>query len=172
MEEEGLEAVGVGRPELVPATTRHPDHHRHPRLPVEHVGDRGGVVDDLVERQQGEVDRHQLDDRSQPPHRRADADADDRVLGDRRVADAPLTELVEQPFGHLERALEAADVLAHHEDRLVAAHLLGHRVAQRLSHPQRRHQASSSSAAISGSTPSPASPSTAGLGRGPCGCPA
>ena len=35
---------------------------------------------------------------------------------------------------------KTADVLAHQEDVLVPAHLLGHRVAQRLTHPQRRHQ--------------------------------
>ena len=97
------------------------------------------MVDDLVEGEQREVDRHQLDDRPQPAHRRADAGADDRVLRDRRVADAALAELVEQALGHLERALEDGDVLAHHEDGLVATHLLGHRVAKRLSHPHRGH---------------------------------
>ena len=78
--------------ELVAATARHPDHERDPDLAVEHVGDRRGVVDDLVEGEQREVDRHQLDDRSQPAHCGADAGADDRVLGDRHVADAALAE--------------------------------------------------------------------------------
>ena len=78
-------------------------------------------------RQQREVDGHELDDRAQAGHRRADARADDRVLGDRRVADALLAELVEQSLGHLEGALEDADVLAHDEDALVAPHLLRER---------------------------------------------
>src|SRR6202012_439116 len=107
-------------------------------------------------------------------------------LGDRRGAEAALAELVEQPVGHLEGAAEDADILAHDEDRLVAPHLLGHRVAQRVPHPQLGHQSSRSSVASisraragspSGSSPeSPpvrdavlswASPSTAGLGRSP-----
>jgi hypothetical protein len=70
----------VGGAELVAAPARHPDHHRDPHLTVEHVRDRGGVVDDLVHRQQREVDGHDLDDRPQSRHRRADARPDDRVL--------------------------------------------------------------------------------------------
>ena len=66
--------------------------------------------------------------------------ADDRVLGDRRVADPLLAELVQQALGDLEGALEHAHVLAHHEDGLVAAHLLGEGVAERLAHPHHRHR--------------------------------
>src|SRR6202012_2317423 len=84
-------------------------------------------------------------------------------LGDRRGAEAALAELVEQPVGHLEGAAEDADVLAHDEDRLVAAHLLGHRVAQCLPHPQLGHQSSrswvpSTSPAAGGSPTSPGAP--------------
>ncbi len=49
LEVERLEAVRVGGTELVAAATWHADHDRHPRLAVEHVGDRGGMVDDLVQ---------------------------------------------------------------------------------------------------------------------------
>ena len=94
---ERLQAVRVRRAELVAGALRHPHHHRHLRLAAEHVVDRRHVVDDLVHREQREVDRHQLDDRAQPGHRGADAHADDRVLGDRRVAHALLAELLEQP---------------------------------------------------------------------------
>src|ERR1044072_7045885 len=38
---ERLEAVRVGGAELVATAARHPDHHRPPRVAVEHVGDRG-----------------------------------------------------------------------------------------------------------------------------------
>ncbi len=183
LEVERLEAVGVGRAELMAAASRHPDHHRHLRLAVEHVGDRRGMVDDLVQRQQREVDGHQLDDRPQATHRGADPGADDRVLGDRRVAHPALAELVQQAVGDLEGAAEDTDVLAHHEDALVAPHLLGHRVAQSLAHPQLGHQLPVSSA-LSGRSPwscgslpsssgawrevpSIASPWIAGLGRSP-----
>ena len=102
------------------------------------------MVDDLVHRQQREVDRHQLDDRAQAGHRRADAHADDRVLGDRRVAHALLAELLEQPGGDLEGAVEDADVLAHQEHVLVALHLLAQRLVERLAVAHDGHQRSSS----------------------------
>ena len=96
LEVHGLEAVRVRRAELMARSLGHAHHERHPDLAAEHVVDVGGVVDDLVHRQQREVDRHELDDRAQAAHRRADAHPDDRVLGDRRVAHPLLAELLEQ----------------------------------------------------------------------------
>ena len=81
---------------------------------------RGGVVHDLVERQQAEVDRHDLDDRAHPAERGADAGADEGRLRQRRVADPLGAELLEQALAHGEAAAVAADVLAHQEDALVA----------------------------------------------------
>ena len=46
-----LEGLGVGCRQLAPAR-RGPDHHRHGHLAAEHVVQLGGVVDDLVQRQQ------------------------------------------------------------------------------------------------------------------------
>ena len=97
VQEERLEAVGVGGPELVAGALGHAHDERHADLPAEHVVDVGGVVDDLVEGEEGEVDGHELDDGAQPDHRGADADPDDRVLGDGGVANAPLAELLERP---------------------------------------------------------------------------
>src|SRR5438105_3844610 len=110
--------------ELVPGPLRHAHDQRHPYVATEHVTDVRRAVDYLVERKQCEVDRHQLDDWPQPGHRRAHAEAHDRVLGDRGVAHAPLTELLEQPRGHFERAAEHADVLAHQDHALIARELL------------------------------------------------
>ena len=81
---------------------------------------RRGVVHDLVEREQAEVDGHDLDDRPHPAERGADAGADERRLRQRRVADALGTELVEQALAHREAAAVAADVLAHQEHAVVA----------------------------------------------------
>ncbi len=121
MQEQRLQAVRVGGAELVAGALRHAHDQRHRRLAAEHVVDVGRVVDDLVEREQREVDRHQLHHRTQAGHRRADAHADDRVLGDRRVAHAALAELLQQAVGDLEGAAEHADVLAHQHHALVAA---------------------------------------------------
>ena len=48
-------------------------------------------------------------------------------------------EFVEQPLGDLVGALIFGDLLAHHEDAVVGAHLLGHGVAQRLAHGLLHH---------------------------------
>ena len=47
-----------------------------------------GLVEQLVEADAEEVEVHELDHRPHARHRGADAEADDRALGDRRVADA------------------------------------------------------------------------------------
>ena len=52
------------------------------------------------------------------------------VLGDGRVHDALGAELLQEVARDLVGALVLGDLLAHHEDRVVAAHLLRHRVAQ------------------------------------------
>ena len=49
---------------------------------------------DLIDRDEREVPGHELDDRPQADHRGADADADEAALGDRRVDDALLAELL------------------------------------------------------------------------------
>ena len=145
VEVERLPGVRVRRAELVAGALRHAHHQRHLDLAAEHVADRRRVVDDLVHRQQREVDRHELDDGAQAGHRRADAHADDRVLGDRRVAHALLAELLEQAGGDLEGAVEDADVLAHEHDVRVALHLLAQRGVQRLAVAHDGHRAPQSS---------------------------
>ena len=109
------------RGELPAGAGRHPDDQRHAELAARHVAERRGVVDDLIEREQAEVDRHHLDDRPHAAERRADAGADERRLRERRVADALGAELVEQPLADRVRAAVAPDVLAHQEDARIVA---------------------------------------------------
>ena len=134
-----LQAVRVGGPQLVTGALRHAHHQRHARLSAKHVVDVGGVVDDLIEREQREVDRHQLHHGPQAHHRSAHADADDRVLGDRRVAHAPLAKLLQQAIGDFEGAAEHADVLAHQHHALIAPQLLAQGGVQRFAIAQHRH---------------------------------
>ena len=89
-----LEAVRVLCRELAAPARRHAHDERHAELAVGHVPHRGGVVDDLVEREQAEVDGHDLDDRPHAAERRADAGADEPGLAQRGVADALGPELV------------------------------------------------------------------------------
>src|SRR5919197_1253836 len=69
---------------------------------------------------------------AQAEHGGADADADEALLGDRRVADPLRAELLEQAGGDLVGAFEDADLLAHQEDVLVALQLLAEGVVERL----------------------------------------
>ena len=130
-----LEAVRVLRRELPAGAGRHADHERHAELAARHVPERRRVVDDLVERQQAEVDRHHLDDRAQAPERRADAGADERALRERRVAHAVGAELLQQAAAHRVGAAVAPHVLAHQEHPRVPGERLAqgapHRVAVR-----------------------------------------
>ena len=72
--------------ELAAGAGRHADNQRHGELAARHMRDRRGVVDDLVERQQAEIDRHDLDDRPHAGHRRADARRRRRRLSESGVS--------------------------------------------------------------------------------------
>ena len=97
-----------------------------------HVQEGGGVVHDLVERQQAEIDGHDLDDRPHPAHGGADPDPGERRFRQRGVADPLGTEFVEQALADGKAAAVAADILAHQEDPLVLVHRLADRLAHRL----------------------------------------
>src|SRR6185437_9520134 len=71
-------------------------------------------------------------DRAHAHQRRAGAGAGDGRLGQRRVDHAPLAELLLEALGDLEGAAVDADVLADHEDPVVAAHLLAQTVGDGL----------------------------------------
>ena len=97
------------------------------------------MVHDLIEGEQAEVDRHHLDDRTHPPHRRADAGADEGGFGERRVAHPLGTELLEQPMAHGVDASVPADVLAHEEHARILAQRPPQRRADRVAVGRGRH---------------------------------
>ena len=126
-----LEAVRVLGGELAAGAGGHSDHQRNVKLPARHVSVERRRVDDLVEREQAEVHRHHLDDRTHPTQRGTDAGADERELGERRVADALGTELVEEALRHRVRTAVLSDVLAHQEDARIARERVVKRLACR-----------------------------------------
>ena len=89
-----LQAVGVLGGQLPTGSRGRAHHEGDGELATRHVQQRRGGVHQLVERQQAEVDRHDLDDRAQPHHRGANAHAGESELGDRRVDHAHLADLV------------------------------------------------------------------------------
>ena len=142
--EEGLDALRVVQRAVDAAAVRRPDDHRHAVAVVRAVAHPGRLGHDLVERREDEVGELDLGDRPQAVDRRADRGADDHRLGQRRVDDAVVAELRPQPVGRQEDAALLADVLAEDDDRLVAAHLVGERLADGLDERPGRHQSTSS----------------------------
>ena len=110
-----------------------------PHLAPRHVERLGGRVDDVVDRLHGEIEGHELDDGAEPRHGGPDPDAGETVFRDRSVDDALLAELLQKTLRDLVGALVLGHLLAHHEDRGVATHLFGHRVAQGFAHRHGHH---------------------------------
>jgi len=100
------------------------DDHGHAHGTAEHITDFGSVVDDLVHSDQDEVDRHDLHDRAQTAHRRANAGADETLFRNRGGAHAPGSEFLEQPLRDAVGSLEDADLLTHDQDFLIAGQFL------------------------------------------------
>ena len=103
----------------------------------------GNLVGDVVEADREEVREHDLGDRLQAGHRRAHGRAQDRLLGDRRVAHAQGPELLEQADGRLEHAARLGHVLAEEHDVGIARHLLRDAARDGVAIGQFRHAAAS-----------------------------
>ena len=127
-----FQTMGMLGGELPAGTGGDPDDHRHIELTARHVPDGGGVVDDLIERQQAEIDRHDLDDRPHAAERRTDAGADEGGFGQRRIANPVRAELVQQAPAYGVAAAISPDILAHQEDALILEHGLADRVVDGL----------------------------------------
>src|SRR5579864_1800081 len=110
-----LETVRVLSRELTPRTGSHSNYQWNIELTTRHVKDRRGVVHNLVEREQAEVDRHDLDDRPHSAQCRTDSGADESRLRERCVADALGAELFQQSLAHRVATAIAAYILAHQE---------------------------------------------------------
>jgi len=124
--EPDLETVRMLRRELPARTGGHPDHQRHRELAGRHVPQGGGIVDDLVEGQEREVDRHDLHDRPEAGHGRADARAQEGVFRERSVADAIGAELLEQALAAGVGAAVATHVFAHQKHTRVGVERFTH----------------------------------------------
>src|SRR6266404_6676067 len=100
-------------------TTRHGEHIR-------------GVVHHLIERHKRKAERHELDDRPQSDHGRADAESGKTILADRRIDDPLRTEAFEQTLRNLVSTVVFRNLLAHKKDVGIALQFLGQRLVQRL----------------------------------------
>src|SRR5216683_1686009 len=143
MQEIGFEALAMLCTELMARALRCAYDHRHLGMAAEHVMNLGGVVDNLIDREQAEIDRHQLDNRLEPAHRGADSGADDREFRNRRVTHALFAVDGKQPVGDLECTAEVTDLLAHDEYTLIAVEFLAQGLVERFSVSNLRHAATS-----------------------------
>jgi hypothetical protein len=95
------------------------------QLAARHVVGLRRLIAELVHRQEQEVAEHQIDDRPRTRHRGADRNSHEAGFGDRCVDNSLASEFLHQPREDLERGPRFRDVLADHEDRRIAPHLLG-----------------------------------------------
>ena len=125
MEKPRLDVLRVERARANSAARRQAHDEGHRSLGA--VEALRGHVDDLIEAARDEVGKLHLDDRPPPQERAAHGDAHRSGLGDRRVDDAVVAELIEEATCDRERPAELGDVLSHEED----AFILTHRMTQR-----------------------------------------
>jgi hypothetical protein len=111
------------------AAARRPDHDRYRGAPAVAKAQRRRLIDDLIEAARDEVGKLHFRHRTVAAHRRADAHADNRRLGNRRVDDPHLAELVIEPLSHAKRPAVRADIFPEHEHFRVAAHFFEERLA-------------------------------------------
>ncbi len=109
MREQRFEALRVLAARRAPRAELGPHGQRHLGGAAGHERQLRRLVEQLVEADADEVEVHQLHHRSHPRHRRADAEAHDRGLGDGRVADA-ITELIVESAHEPEDVAAGADV--------------------------------------------------------------
>ena len=131
MRVERLDRLRVVEGAVDAATARRTDHERHAEVAVGPVAHAGCLGDDLIEGGVDEVGELDLGDRQQPVQRHADRHADDAGFGERRIDDAPLAELVEEPLRHLEDTPAGPDVLTEEHDPIVGGELVVQRVTDR-----------------------------------------
>ncbi len=97
----------------------------------------GDLRDDLVEGRIDEAVELDLAHRAVAANRQTDRGADDGRLGQRRVDDAVLAEVLLQSVGDAKDAAEATDVLAHQEDLGVLLHRATQSLVEGLGHGHR-----------------------------------
>ena len=109
------------------------------------------LIDDRVHRERQEVAEHDLDNGTQPVHRRAKCGAGQSELRDGRVEDALWAVLLVEARRRREDAAGHGDVLAEEDHPLVERKLLVERVPDRGAEGDRWHQDASTSGRSSSS---------------------
>ncbi|MCY1238311.1 hypothetical protein D9M72_510400 [compost metagenome] len=120
MRQPPFQAVRVLGTQLPAGAGGHPDDQRHVELPAGHVQQRGGIVHQLVQRQQAEIDGHDLHNGTHPAQCRPDACAHEAGFGQWGVPDPFRTEFLEQAKAHGETPAVRTNILTHEEYPFIA----------------------------------------------------
>ena len=105
---------------LVSRAVRSAKRDRDVELAARHGEHVRCVIHDLIKRNEGKTERHELDNRPQPNHGGADAQARKTVLANRGIDDALRSEAIEQALAHFVSAVVLRDFFAHEEDIWIA----------------------------------------------------
>src|ERR1700736_5706735 len=122
----------MGRSQLMSRAVRSAKGDRNIKLPARHHEHVGRVVHDLVERDQRKTPGHELDNRTEAGHGRANPEACETIFADGRVDDSFRAEALEQTLAHFISPMVLGDFLAHQENIWVALQLFSERFIQRL----------------------------------------
>ena len=141
MREQSLRTLTVRLTAENAAARRHAHDHRAGELPVRAIAQPCGLRDDLVIGGIDVVGELNLDAGAEAVGRHANRRADDAEFADRRVETAAFAVFALQAERAAEDAAEIADILAEHDDVVVALHADIHRAADRLDHRDPRHRA-------------------------------
>ena len=139
MRVERLDRLRVVEPAVNAPAEWRADHHGHRPVAVRAIARARGLAHYLVESRVDEVRELDLGDGDQAVQRRADRDAHDARLGERRVQHASFAEPRVQAVGRAEHTALATHVLTKYEHPLVALHLLGDGGAHRVDHAHLSH---------------------------------
>src|SRR6266487_1431152 len=99
---------------------RSPKSDRNVELSARHREHVGRVVYNLIESDERETEGHELDNRAQADHGRADAESGKTVFTNRGVDDAPRAEALEQALAHFVSAVVFRDFFAHQKHVRIA----------------------------------------------------
>src|SRR5450759_4391980 len=112
---DGFKSLRVCCCKTVCRTAWSAENNRHIEIPTRHGQHLSGVIDDLVEGDEGKIPCHELDDRAEADHGSPDADSGKSGFSDWRVNDALGSIFCEQTLAHFVRAIILGNFFAHQE---------------------------------------------------------
>jgi len=132
MREPDFQVLRMSSRQLIAPPTWGANDQRNGALSTKHRIDFRGVIDNLIHRQDDEIDRHDLHNRAQPQHGGPRGHADKAIFYNRRVHHSLGAELLEQPGCDFIRALEDRNLLTEEEHVFIAQQFIAQAVMEGL----------------------------------------